>query len=137
MMTQLQALTAALLIAIPMTVLAQSPEPSPLPPAPPEKIVQPEAVGEERLSMTEADAKSWVRKDIYSSDGEFLGEVAAIARNGEGEVVELQADIGSNLGLGETRVRISPSQFTLDDNENRVVLKLTAEEARELPEASN
>lgn len=51
--------------------------------------------------------------------------------NGSGKVTEMHADIGGFLGLGETRVRVLPSQFKLMDD--RVVLSITAERAKTLP----
>lgn len=84
------------------------------------------------LTLTEDQAKSWVDKVVYSADGKNLGEVAAFARDGSGKVTEMHADIGGFLGLGETRVRLLPTQFRLDSD--RVVLTLTAEEAKALPQ---
>jgi hypothetical protein len=68
---------------------------------------------------------------VLSSDNENLGEVAAIQRDSSGKVTELHADIGGFLGIGETRVRVMPSQFTVVDN--KVQLSLTAEQAKALP----
>ena len=46
-------------------------------------------------------------------------------------MTELHADIGGFLGIGQTRVRIMPSQFTVSDN--RIRLTLTAEQVNNLP----
>jgi hypothetical protein len=43
----------------------------------------------------------------------------------------MHADIGGFLGLGETRINLTPAQFKLQSD--RVVLSLTAEQAKELP----
>jgi hypothetical protein len=43
----------------------------------------------------------------------------------------MQADIGGFLGLGETRVRLTPAQFKLQGD--RAVLDLTAAQAKDLP----
>lgn len=43
----------------------------------------------------------------------------------------MQADIGGFLGMGETRVRLTPAQFKLQ--EDRVTLSVTAEQAKTLP----
>jgi PRC-barrel domain len=83
------------------------------------------------LTLTDEQAKAWVNKVVYSSDGKNLGEVAAFARNATGKVNEMHADLGGFLGLGETRVRLMPSEFTLGDD--RVTLTLTAEQAKTLP----
>ncbi len=50
---------------------------------------------------------------VYSSDGTNLGEVAAFARDSSGNITEMHADVGGFLGMGETRVRLMPSDFRL------------------------
>lgn len=81
--------------------------------------------------MTDGEAKAWINKVVYSSDGTNLGEVANILRDNSGHVTELQADIGGFLGLGETRVRVAPSDFKLD--KDRVILNIPADQAKTLP----
>jgi hypothetical protein len=83
------------------------------------------------LMLTEEQAKIWIDKPVYSSDGSKLGEVAAISRGTDNAVIEMHADIGGFLGIGETRVRLMPAQFKLQDD--RVVLSVTAAEAKDLP----
>lgn len=85
----------------------------------------------EAVTLTEDQAKAWEDKTVYSSDGKNVGEVAAFARDASGKVTEMHADIGGFLGLGETRVRVLPSQFKLMND--RVVLSITAEQAKTLP----
>lgn len=83
------------------------------------------------LALTEQDARAWIDRPVYSSDGQKLGEVAALLRTADNKVSELQANIGGFLGIGEHRVRLAPSQFSL--HSDRVVLDLTAAQAKELP----
>jgi uncharacterized protein YidB (DUF937 family) len=83
------------------------------------------------LALTEQAAKAWVDRPVYSSDGQKLGEVAAFLRTADNKVSELQADIGGFLGIGEHRVRLAPGQFSF--HSDRIVLDLTAAEAKELP----
>jgi hypothetical protein len=83
------------------------------------------------LIMTEEEAKVWIDKPVYSSDGSKLGEVVAIARSADNTVIEIHADIGGFLGIGETRVRLTPAQFKLQDDS--VLLSVTATEAKTLP----
>jgi hypothetical protein len=61
----------------------------------------------------------------------LLGDVAAFARGTDNSVTEMHLDIGGFLGFGETRVKLTPAQFKLQDD--RVVLGLTAEQAKDLP----
>lgn len=131
-MKKLAALAAALAMALPMAVLAQTTPPpatSPAPTAPVERTLP--APSTDTMTMTEEQAKTWLKKRVYSSDGQHLGEVEAVSRDSSGRVVELHADIGGFLGIGETRVRVMPAQFRLDTD--RVVLNVTAEQAKSLP----
>lgn len=114
-------LAAILAAAFALPVLAQDVK------APPAAAVQAVAP----LKMTEEQAKAWVDKKVYSSDNKSIGEVAAFARGTDNTVSELHIDIGGFLGIGETRVRLLPAQFKLDGN--RVVLNLTAAQAKDLP----
>ena len=83
------------------------------------------------LTLTDAQANAWVNKTVYSSDARNLGEVAAVQRDASGKVSEIHADIGGFLGLGETRVRIMPTQFKIEND--RIVLNMTSEQAKTLP----
>ncbi|MGE0768893.1 MAG: PRC-barrel domain-containing protein [Hyphomicrobiaceae bacterium] len=83
------------------------------------------------MSLTDQQAKAWVDKTVYSSDGKNVGEVAELRRDSSGKVIELHADVGGFLGLGESRVKLTPSQFKFGDD--RVVLNLTGEQVKALP----
>ena len=83
------------------------------------------------LAFTEQDARAWVDRPVYSSDGQKLGEVAAFLRTADNKISELQANIGGFLGIGEHRVRLAPGQFSF--HSDRIVLDLTAAQAKELP----
>lgn len=83
------------------------------------------------VQMNDEQAKAWINKYVYSSDAKHIGEVAALKRDQSGGVLELHADIGGFLGLGETRVKIMPGQFKIV--EDRVVLNVPAEQAKTLP----
>ena len=84
-----------------------------------------------RLTLTEQDSKIWINKPIYSSDGKNIGEVVAFQRDADNNVIGMHADIGGFFGMGETRVNVAPSQFKLYGD--RVLLELTAAQAKELP----
>jgi PRC-barrel domain len=57
----------------------------------------------EIITLTDEQAKIWIDKVVYSADGKNVGEVAALTRDGSGKVIEIHADIGGFLGLGQTR----------------------------------
>lgn len=81
--------------------------------------------------LSEPEAKALIDAAVITSDNKTVGEVYAIQRDNEGKVIELQADIGGFLGIGETRVRLLPSQFTVSNK--RIILTLTAEQVNALP----
>lgn len=82
-------------------------------------------------TLSDDEAKAWINKVVYSSDDKNVGEISAIERDSNGQVKEIHADIGGFLGLGETRVRVMPSQFKFVGD--RVVLNVTSEDAKALP----
>jgi hypothetical protein len=86
------------------------------------------------LTLTEQQANSWIDKPVYSSDGKEVGEIVSFNRGADNKVTEMHADIGGLLGLGETRVKIAPSQFKLEGD--RAVLNMTEAQAKNLPKVS-
>lgn len=86
------------------------------------------------ISLTEQEALTWINKPVYSSDGKKIGEVAAFQRDAAtNKVIGMHADIGGFLGIGQTRVKLTPAQFKLQGD--RVVLDLTAAQTNDLPKA--
>ena len=81
--------------------------------------------------MTMAQATAWKDKPVYSSDAKKIGEVRSFSRAADDSVLELLADIGGFMGIGESHVRVTPAQFDLQAD--RVVLKMTADQAKTLP----
>lgn len=116
--------------------------PAPTPPAqttpptttPPSNVPVVPATPPSQDTMTEAQAKAWIDKAVYSSDGSNIGSVAELRLDSSGKISELNADIGGFLGLGQTRVRVMPSQFKLAGD--RVVLTLTSAQTKELPKVT-
>ena len=87
-----------------------------------------------KMTLTDEQAKAWVDKVIYTSDGKNVGEVAALLRDPSGNVTELHAAVGGMLGIGETRVRIMPTQFQLGTD--RVTVSLTEAQIKALPKVA-
>ena len=87
-----------------------------------------------QTAVTEQEAKTWVDKPVYSSDGKKLGEVAAILRTADNKITELRADIGGFLGLGQHEVSVPAARFMLQND--RVTLDMTAAQAKELPKVA-
>lgn len=125
-----QTTTTPTMPAPPPTTIEKSPAPTTTP-AMPTPSMTPSPATSGSLTLTDDQAKAWVSKVVYSSDNKNLGEVAAFARDASGKVTEMHADIGGFLGLGESRIRLMPNQFKLDTD--RVVLNITAEQAKALP----
>lgn len=109
--------------------LAQTTTPPASTPAPADRPVT--AGPASAMKLSDAEAKNWVDKRVYSSDGRNLGEVVAFERDASGTVTGMLADIGGFLGIGETRVKLAPAQFSLSGD--RVVLNLTSDQAKALP----
>jgi hypothetical protein len=132
--------TAAAALLAATSAFAQTTPPAPATPpaktettpaAPTAPSARPTTPVQTAPSMTEAEAKELIDANVVSSDEKNVGEVAAIQRDSSGKVTELHADIGGFLGIGETRVRVMPSQFTVSNKQIR--LTLTAEEVSALP----
>ncbi len=98
---------------------------------PPAATAPSTTTGPTTLNLTDAQAKAWIDKAVYSSDDKKIGEIAAFARDSSGNVTEMHADIGGFLGMGETRIRLMPAQFKMGTD--RVVLMVTADQAKALP----
>jgi PRC-barrel domain len=120
---------AALLLGAGLAMAQTTPPtPQPSPPA----AMTPDT---SKITLTEEQAKSWIDKPVFSSDGKELGDVAEFKRAADNTVLEMRADIGGFLGFGRTRISLMPAQFKLQDN--RVVLSLTEKQAKDLPRAKN
>jgi hypothetical protein len=87
-----------------------------------------------QTAITEQEAKAWVGRPVYSSDGKKLGEVAALLRTPDNKVTELRADMGGFLGIGEHQIALPAALFALHND--RVVLNLTAAAAKGLPKVA-
>jgi hypothetical protein len=85
-----------------------------------------------KFTVTEAAAKDWIGRAVYSSDNKRLGEIAELQRGPDDAVSELRADIGGFLGFGETRVRFTADQIK-DVKDDSLVVTLTEAEAKALP----
>jgi hypothetical protein len=84
------------------------------------------------LIMTAEEAERWLGRAVYGSEGSWLGEIVALRRDPENRVIEIDADIGGFLGIGETRVRVSTDQIK-EVKPDGLVLKLSRTEAENLP----
>ena len=112
------------------TTTPTTPSPTTPPVTTPAPSVQPVAPAE-GVTMTDEQAKAWIDKTVYSSDDKNVGEVAELRRDSSGKVTEMHADVGGFLGLGETRVSLTPTQFKFGDD--RVVLNMTSDQVKALP----
>jgi hypothetical protein len=75
--------------------------------------------------------EQWIGRSVESSDGKDLGQVSGL---NEDDQNEFYVDLGGFLALGETRVRISSDEVH-QIKDDRIVLRLTEAEARNLPPA--
>ena len=127
--------TTAMALFATSAAFAQTTAPKETPPATPPAATAPSvqpAPADKAPMLTEEQAKALISATVVSSDETNVGNVAAIQRDADGKVTELHADVGGFLGIGKTRVRVMPSQFSVTAD-NKILLTLTAEQAKELP----
>lgn len=72
--------------------------------------------------------------DVWSADGERLGEVATVNLDTGGGIRSIYIQVGTFLGLGSKTVEIAPEQFR--EYNGRIVLELDAGEVSDLPEVN-
>jgi hypothetical protein len=132
----MRALTLAVFLAPAFAFGAIAQDKPAVPPTPQteQQATPPAAAAEQatkNLVLTEEQVKTWVGKPLYSNDGKKIGEVVAFARGADNVVTEMHADIGGFLGLGETRIKMTPAQFELKGD--RVIIDMTSAQAKDLP----
>lgn len=71
---------------------------------------------------------------VFTSDGEKVGEVTEVMPGTGGEREKLRVESGGFFGIGSKTVEITPDQYQAA--QNRIELQMTAEQAKDLPEAS-
>lgn len=94
---------------------------------------QPAAAEAQQSTTLRAKADALSGMDVYSSDGQLVGKVAAAIADPNSNVEEIHVDVGAELGIGEKRVSIDADRFNL--GEDRIDLSITAAEVQGLPEA--
>jgi sporulation protein YlmC with PRC-barrel domain len=95
---------------------------------PPMKPTDPQSADTGTKTGTFSASDEWIGRSIYSSDGKELGKVASVQQG------DLNADLGGFLGIGSTRTLIKADQIQ-DVKDDRIVLRLTDAEAKNLPAA--
>jgi sporulation protein YlmC with PRC-barrel domain len=111
---------------------------------PPMKPTDPQSADTGTKAGTSADtgtktstfvaSEEWIGRSVYSSDGKELGKVDSLKK--EGDQSQLYVDIGGFLGIGTTRALISSDQIQ-EVQDDRIVLRLTEAEAKNLPAADD
>ena len=90
------------------------------------------APGTATFTATEAEAKNWVGKAVYSSDNKKIGSIVEIQRGGGDDVSGIEFDSGGFLGFGATRYRVAASDVQQMQADS-LVLKVTEAEVENLP----
>lgn len=81
------------------------------------------------------DAAELVDVEVYGPDDEFLGRIAHVHENNDGE--QIVVEVGGFLGIGSKRVALSSRQLTFVRDQDGVIFAtsaLTKEQAKDLPE---
>ena len=68
--------------------------------------------------------------DVYTSDGEEIGDVEEVLGTSQGEATALALEVGGFLGIGEREVIVPIDQLTMQ--EDRIVLDMTKEQIEAL-----
>jgi hypothetical protein len=71
---------------------------------------------------------SMIGLPIHSADGMMLGQVTGLKRRPDGSLEAIEAEIGTPLGMGATKVLISPSDLRWTGD--RIELQMMAEQVR-------
>lgn len=71
---------------------------------------------------------------VFSSDGEKIGEVAEVMGGETDRERKLVVESEGFLGVGAKKMEVQGDQYQAA--QNRIELRMTAEQAKELPEAS-
>jgi sporulation protein YlmC with PRC-barrel domain len=69
-------------------------------------------------------------RDVYTADGEEIGEVEEVLGTTQGEPTALALEVGGFLGIGEREVIVPLDQLAI--TEDRVVLDMTKEQIEAL-----
>jgi hypothetical protein len=101
---------------------------------PPMKSTDPQATDTGTKTGALVPDQNWVGRYVYSSDGKYLGKVASVKPNGTSS--EVYFDMGGFLGLGATRTGVTSDQVK-EVQHDRIVLRLTQAEAKNLPPADD
>lgn len=92
---------------------------------------QPAPGGATTFTATEAEAKNWVGKALYSSDNKKIGSIAELKRSGD-NVTEIEFDNGGFLGFGATRYSV-PASDVQQVQADSLVLKISEADVANLP----
>lgn len=87
--------------------------------------------GAATFTATEAEAKNWVGKAVYSSDNKKIGSIAELKLSGD-DVSEIEFDSGGFLGFGATRYHV-PASDVQQVQADGLVLKVTEADVQSLP----
>ena len=97
---------------------------------PPASVIETPSARAGSSSGTSLADEWWLGRAVHSSDGKYLGDVAAL---NEDDQTEFYVELGDFLALGETRIIRIASDQLLEVHDDRIVLRLTEPEARRLP----
>lgn len=83
---------------------------------------------EEKDGFTEVTAESLTAEDVewaavYTSDGEWVGDIGDLVLNEDGEITEAIVEMGGFLGIGETPVAVPFHKVLLKRNDENGALR--------------
>jgi hypothetical protein len=83
--------------------------------------------------ISESQASELIGKDLWTRDGEDLGEISAVARSLTDQQLHALVDVGGFLGIGERTVSIPIERAQMDQDGN-VIAQMSRDEIEQMPE---
>jgi hypothetical protein len=94
------------------------------------------AVPPMKTFLTAENAKEWVGRPVFSSDGKQVGEVIEIKHDPDTKITEAYIDTATFLGMGASQYRVTSKQIEEITPEG-LVLTLKESEVKSLPPAGD
>jgi sporulation protein YlmC with PRC-barrel domain len=85
-------------------------------------------------TMTPADARKLIGRNVMNADNETIGEIKSIYIGKDGKVDSVLVSVGGFLGVGDREVRIAWSDLKISDNGEKVMVDMTRDQLKAKPE---
>lgn len=93
--------------------------------------------GQTDAEMTAAnsiDAEALIGEDVYSVEGEDIGDIETLMVGSDGQIRNVIVSFGGFLGMGEKDVALPWERFTIGPEGEEVTVDVTAAEVEQMPD---